>query len=62
MGMRETLVITDRITWWERCEWIKENCPDAQDWTNWDLWQLGQDDIIYNIREQDATFYYLRWA
>lgn len=60
--MRETLIITDRITWWERCEWIKANCDDAQDWTNWALWQIGQDDIIYNVKDHDAIIYYLVWT
>lgn len=60
--MRITVVITDRITWWERCEWIKHNCPKSEDWTNWDLWQIGQDDIIFNMPEEEAIIYKLMWG
>jgi hypothetical protein len=59
--MTETIIITDRITWWERCEWIKTNCTVYKDRTNWDLWQIGLDDIIFDINERDAIIYYLRW-
>ncbi len=53
--------ITDRITWWERCDWIQKNCSVWQDHTDWPLWQIGLSDIEFYVPERDAVIYYLKW-
>lgn len=53
--------ITDRITWWERCDWIQKNCSVWQDHTDWPMWQIGLSDIEFYVPERDAVIYYLKW-
>ena len=55
------VVITDPILWYERCDWIKENCKTAKDRTNWGLWQIAQGDIEFLMSHKDAMMYYLTW-
>jgi hypothetical protein len=56
------ILITDRITWSERCHWIETNSSWYQDHTNWGLWDLGLADIEYYVPERDAVKYYLTWS
>jgi hypothetical protein len=56
------VIITDRITWWERFHWIMQKCETARDNTNWAMWQLGLSDIEFSMSEKDAIMYYLLWS
>lgn len=56
------IVITDPITWWERCKWVQEHSEQYYDDTCWGMWQIGQGDIIYYVSERDALGYYLTWS
>lgn len=53
--------ITDPIKWYERCQWIYENCSQWQDHTEWAGWQIGICDIEFYVPERDAVMYYLKW-
>ena len=55
------VTISCPITWWERCKWIETNCKNYVDKTEWGMWQIGQDDIYYEVEEKDAIWYYLKW-
>jgi hypothetical protein len=55
------ITISCPITWYERCEWIAKNCENYVDKTEWGMWQIGQDDIYYELEEKDAVWYYLKW-
>jgi len=50
------------ITWYNRCDWIKDNCKNYKDDTNWAAWQIGLDDIHFWVEDRDATLYYLMWG
>lgn len=56
-----SVTITCRITWHEQCEWVKNNCKNYTDLTNWGLWQLGLDDIIFLMEDKDAVWFNLVW-
>lgn len=56
------VVITDPITWWERCRWLEEHSEQYYDDTEWAGWQIGITDIIYYVPEKDAVMYYLNWV
>lgn len=56
------IVITDPITWWERCKWIESHCSQWQDHTEWAAWQIGIADIVYSVPEKEALWYYLSWT
>ena len=56
------VTISCPITWWERCDWIQNNCKEWQDSTCWSAWQIGYDDIYYWVSERDAILYALRWG
>ena len=49
------------LTWMYQCDWIRNNCHDYKDDTNWAAWQIGLDDIYFYLPEQDATLFFLRW-
>lgn len=53
------IIIRCPETWYQRCEWIKQNCQDAVDRTNWQLWQQGLDDIYFWVRQEDAVIFKL---
>jgi hypothetical protein len=53
--------INDPILWWERCQWIMENCQEWHDRTQWAAFQIGLEDILIEVSEQDAVLYYLTW-
>jgi hypothetical protein len=55
------VTITCPITWHERCTWIEKNCKNYVDKTNWSLWQIGQDDIYFDVEDKDAVWYNLMW-
>jgi hypothetical protein len=55
------VVITDPITWWERCRWLEAHSEQYYDDTEWAGWQIGITDIIYYVPERDAVMYYLNW-
>lgn len=58
-----TLVkITDPIRWDERLDWIRDNCKEWVDDTNWAGWQIGISDIEIYMSERDAVYYYLTWS
>jgi hypothetical protein len=57
-----TICIIDRITWHEKCVWIRTHCIGYIDTTNWAMWQLGETDIYFLLRSKDATLYYLTWS
>lgn len=56
-----TVTITCPISWWERCQWIYKNCTDPVDRTNWAMWQIGQGDIYFEVEDQDAVWFTLKW-
>jgi len=56
-----SVTITCRITWHEQCSWIQTNCKNYIDLTNWSLWQLGLDDIVFLVEDKDATWFRLMW-
>ena len=56
------ICITDRIKWWDRCQWIQTQCSVYQDHTNWGLWQIGLSDIEFCVPERDAVMYWLYWS
>jgi hypothetical protein len=63
MGVMKTVVcISCRITWHEQCEWIRTNCKNPVDQTIWWQWNIGYEDIYFELEEQDATLFKLRWA
>jgi hypothetical protein len=54
--------ITDPINWFDRCNWIEDNCVMYKDNTSWAGWQIGFSDIEFYIPERDAIMYYLIWG
>ncbi len=50
------------ITWWERCDWIAKHCIDWKDCTCWAAWQIGYDDIYFDLRDEDAVLFRLIWG
>jgi hypothetical protein len=56
------VTITCPITWHERCTWIEKNCKNYVDRTNWSMWQISQDDIYFDLEDNDAVLFLLRWA
>ena len=52
-----SVTITCRVTWHEQCSWIQANCKDYIDLTNWSLWQLGLDDIVFLVEDKDAIWF-----
>lgn len=55
------ITISCPITWHSRVTWIEKNCYGAVDRTCWAAWQIGYDDIYYEVNDCDAMFYYLIW-
>lgn len=49
------------ITWYDQCDWIRDNCKDWIDETCWAAWQIGIDDIYFNLQDEDAVWFMLRW-
>lgn len=56
------IVITDPITWWERCKWLEENSERYYDDTCWAGWQIGFNDIVMYVPPKTALLYYLTWS
>lgn len=56
------ITINCPITWYEQCDWIKHNCKNYTDMTNWGMWQISQDDIYFLLEDADAIWFALRWA
>lgn len=57
-----TITINCPTTWYLRCEWIDKNCIGRVDATIWGMWQIGLDDIFYEVDDYDAVLYYLIWG
>jgi hypothetical protein len=55
------ITIKERVTWLEQIDWITTNCPGARDMTNWAMWSLGLDDILYMMEESDAVVFKLKF-
>ena len=53
--------ITCPTTWFNQYDWIRDNCKEYIDDTNWDAWQIGLDDIYFYINETDAILFTLLW-
>jgi hypothetical protein len=56
------ITITCPITWWERCNWVAENCKGYKDATCWSAWNIGYDDIYFEVNDKDAMWYHLIWG
>ena len=50
------------ITWYEQCEWIYNNCKYYKDQTVWWIWQIGYDDIYFELDDRDAIMFTLVWS
>jgi hypothetical protein len=57
-----TVTISCPTTWYIQCDWIRENCRHWSDLTEWALWQIGMDDIYFQLSDEDAIIFLLRWA
>lgn len=57
-----TVSIICPVSWWEQTEWIRNNCSEYQDLTNWAAWQIGLDDIYFNLCDEDAIMFVLKWG
>lgn len=57
-----TITISCPTTWYIQCDWIRENCRHWCDCTEWALWQIGLDDIRFQLSDEDATIFLLRWT
>ena len=53
------VTISCPVTWYKQCDWIIKNCKDWEDLTCWAAWQIGYDDIYYNLKDEDATIFKL---
>ena len=49
-------------TWWKQCNWIEKNCKNYVDKTEWAAWQIGYDDIYYEVEDRDAVWFNLKWS
>jgi len=49
------------ITWYMQCDWIYKNCKHWVDNTQWAAWQIGHDDIYFELEDKDAVWFTLRW-
>jgi hypothetical protein len=49
-------------TWHDQITWIKENCHNYIDETNWGMWQIGQAYIYFWLEVQDALMFTLKWG
>jgi hypothetical protein len=56
------ITIKERVTWADQVAWININCPGARDMTNWSMWCLGLDDILYMMEEHDAVYFKLKFG
>jgi hypothetical protein len=56
------VTIKERVTWVEQISWITTNCTGAKDMTNWTMWSLGLDDILYMMEENDAVYFRLKFG
>lgn len=56
------VTITCPITWYKQIDWIKLNCKNYLDHTNWAAWQIGLDDIHFYLEDKDATWFKLIWS
>ena len=56
-----TIKITCPITWFEQCKWIYKNCKNYQDNTNWGMWNIGLDDVYFELEDYDAIRFILIW-
>lgn len=50
------------VTWYHQCDWIRDNCKGYVDRTCWQAWQIGFDDIYYDLEDYDAIMFLLRWS
>ena len=57
-----TITISCPITWYTQCEWIYANCTNPVDKTCWAAWQIGYDNIYFELEDKDATMFLLKWA
>lgn len=56
------ITISCPITWYLQCDWIRNNCKNWKDDTCWAAWQIGYDDIYFDLEEADAIEFLLRWS
>jgi hypothetical protein len=54
--------ITCPKTWFEKVNWIYDNCDHYIDSTNWGMWQIGQEDIYLLLEDYDAAFFRLKFG
>ena len=57
-----SITISCPITWWKQCEWIEKNCKNPVDKTCWAAWQIGYDDIYFELEDRDAFWFNLNWS
>lgn len=50
------------ITWHEQCDWISKHCKNWVDRTEWAAWQIGYDDIYFELEDKDAMIFILKWG
>lgn len=50
------------ITWYTQCEWIETNCTNWVDKTCWAAWQIGFDYIHYELDDEDALLFRLKFG
>lgn len=62
MGLTTRIVITCPINWWQQIQWIYKNCENVTDSTNWQMWQIGLQDVYFDLQEEDAIMFRLIWA
>jgi len=56
------ITINCPITWYIQCDWIRDNCKNWVDRTDWAAWQIGFDDIYFDLKEYDAVWFTLVWT
>lgn len=56
------VTISDPIRWYEQCDWIEKNCKNYKDKTEWSAWQIGYDDIYFELEDSDAVWFTLIWS
>ncbi len=57
-----TVKIDCPITWYDQVEWIRKNCINWIDETNWAGWQIGINDIYFQLTDKDAIIFLLVWT
>lgn len=57
-----TVTIKCPKNWYKQCDWIYANCRNYKDKTCWSEWQIGYDDIYFELEDNDAVMFMLRWS